>query len=183
MSEPNLKTSVGARVRQIRQNRDLEPEHLAEEIGESVEYLTKLENDEFNPPVAMIIRLAQALKVDSMVLLKEMQDREAANRHQEAVSKRTANYAYDLLAPEFLQKHLKSFMVTLEPSSSLEGPGYQHQGEEYHYVLEGDLKVSVGDETHLLGPGQSLYFDSSLVHQLHNAGETPCKVLVVLYTP
>ena len=183
MPEPNLDTTVGARVRQIRENREMEREHLAEEIGQSVEYLEKLENNEFNPPVAMIIRLAQALKVDSMVLLKESQGREAPVRRREAAGRRTAGYAYDLLAPESLQKHLKSFMVTIEPSSTLDSTGYQHRGEEYHYVLEGELKVTVGGETHRLGPGQSLYFDSSRVHRLDNAGDRACRVLVVLYTP
>jgi quercetin dioxygenase-like cupin family protein len=183
MAEMSPETPVGAKVKQLRENRSLSREDLAEAVGVGPDYLERLEEGGFRPPVAMLLSLAQALKVDSMVLLAE-QDRPGADeRRQEAVARRAENYAYELLAPEHVQEHLKSFLITLEPGQGLEGPGYHHEGEEYHYVLEGALRLEVGDEVHRLSPGESIYFDSSRVHKLHNPGNQACRVLVVLYTP
>ena len=182
MSETNS-MSIGARVKMLRENRDMELEHLAEETGQSQEYLQKLENDEFRPPVAVLLGLARALKVDSVLLLQEPEDREAGQHHVETVQKRTENYAYEALAPNHMQKYLKSFMVTIEPGTKLDGPGYQHKGEEFHYVLKGEVLIEVEGSQHLLKQNDSFYFDSSKVHKLSNPGTERTEVLVVLYTP
>jgi quercetin dioxygenase-like cupin family protein len=174
---------IGARVKQLRENRHMEPADLAGEVGESTEYILRLESGQFRPPVAMLLSLARALKVDSMLLLGEPEPVPSERRHKEAVRKRTKNYAYQVLAPELIQKYLKSFLVTIEPDADLEGPGYQHQGEEFHYVLKGEVTVSVGEEVHHLKKGEALYFNSEEVHQLSNPGSDPCEILVVLYTP
>ena len=177
------KMSIGARVKMLRENRSMEMEHLAEESGQSVEYLIKLENDEFRPAVAVLLSLARALKVDSMLLLQDAEKPHHEQRRAEAVQKRNENYAYELLAPGHLQKFLKSFLVTIEPGTKLDGPGYQHQGEEFHYVLKGEVIVEVEGALHHLHRNESLYFDSSKVHKLSNPSSGVTEILVVLYTP
>lgn len=182
MSDTAIK-SIGARVMTLRENRAMELEHLAEETGQTEEYLQKLENDEFRPPVAVLLSLARALKVDSMLLLQEEDQISREESRAEAVQKRTENYAYELLAPGHLQKFLKSFLVTIEPGTKLDGPGYQHNGEEFHFVLKGEVVIDVEGTQHSLKQNESLYFDSSKVHKLSNPSAEPTELLVVLYTP
>jgi transcriptional regulator with XRE-family HTH domain len=183
MADLSASAPLGEKVKQLRENRSMERQELAAELGVAPEYLQRLEEGGFRPPVAMLLSLAQALKVDSMVLLADQDAPGADQRREEVVRRRAENYAYELLAPGHVQRHLKSFHITIEPGQGLEGPGYQHEGEEYHDVLEGELGLEVGEETHRLAAGESIYFDSSRVHKLHNPGDAPCRVLVVLYTP
>jgi quercetin dioxygenase-like cupin family protein len=173
--------SLGQRIKWLRENREMSLEALANEVGHSVDHLKSIENDEVIPPVAVLLTLGRALKVDSTMLFKE--DEEASERRVEAVRKRTDHYSYQVLTPEAGDKHLKGFLVTIEPVSDLDGPGYQHDGEEFIYVLNGEVQVTVGENVNQLNKGDSLHFNSNLVHKLRNTGEDACELLVTLYTP
>ncbi|MGD8561406.1 MAG: XRE family transcriptional regulator [Desulfarculaceae bacterium] len=175
--------SLGQRIKRLRESRELSLEALANEVGYSLEYLTRIENDEVIPPVAVLITLGRALKVDSTLLLKDEEGNESLERRAEAVRKRTDQYSYTVLTSDSRDKHLMGFLITIDPNSDLEGASYQHEGEEFHYVLKGEVEVKVGDNLNHLTQGESLHFNSSLVHKLSNPGNTPAEILVVLYTP
>ena len=71
----------------------------------------------------------------------------------------------------------------IDPKSEHKPVGYQHVGEEFQYVLKGKIEVMVGENKNILGPGDSLHFDSSIVHKLRNISSETAELLVVLYTP
>jgi quercetin dioxygenase-like cupin family protein len=76
-----------------------------------------------------------------------------------------------------------AFRVTIEPRATHRKVGYQHEGEEFIYVLSGRLKITVAGEARVLGPGESIHFDSSRKHHLRNPGREPVALVVVLYIP
>jgi quercetin dioxygenase-like cupin family protein len=176
--------TLGPRIKKLRQSRAMSLETLANETGHAVDYLERIENDEVIPPVAVLLSLSRALEIDSGELLKDDdEESKAVERRAEAVRKRTDHYSYKVLTPEARHKHLKGFQVAIEADSDLEGPGYQHEGEEFVYVLKGQVEVKVGENVNSLAQGESLHFNSSLVHKLRNVGTERCELLVVLYTP
>ncbi|MBI5522556.1 MAG: helix-turn-helix transcriptional regulator [Desulfarculus sp.] len=183
MARTVKKASLGQRIKRLRTSRQISLETLANETGLAVEQLRRIEEDEMKPPVAVLLTLSRAMEIDSSDLLKEEDEALAQERRAQAVAKRTGHYSYQVLTPESRHKHLKGFLVSIEPVSDLEGPGYQHEGEEFVYVLKGQVRVTVGDNPNDLAAGQSLHFNSSLVHKLRNTGDRPCELLVVLYTP
>ena len=61
--------------------------------------------------------------------------------------------------------------------------GYQHKGEEFVYVLEGDVEITVGDHINSLGPHQSLHFNSGIRHKLKSISDEKAALLVVIYSP
>ncbi|MFH1035824.1 MAG: cupin domain-containing protein [Pseudomonadota bacterium] len=183
MARTVKKASLGQRIKRLRTSRGISLETLANETGQALEQLMRIEADEQKPPVRVLLTLSRALEIDSADLLKEEDEAVAVERRAEAVRKRTDHYSYRVLTPEARHKHLKGFLVSIEPVSDLEGPGYQHEGEEFVYVLAGQVRVTVGENHNDLTQGQSLHFNSSLVHKLRNTGQTRCELLVVLYTP
>jgi uncharacterized cupin superfamily protein len=70
-----------------------------------------------------------------------------------------------------------SILVTYQPggSSSVEGKLMRHSGIEYAYILEGNLTLQLEFETHVLGPGDSLQFDSIRPHLFTNNGTAVAK--------
>lgn len=183
MARKIKRQSLGQRIKRLRESRGVSLETLANETGQALDYLERMENDQVIPPVAVLLTLGRSLEVDSGELLRDEEENEAAERRAEAVKKRTTHYSYRVLTPEGLNKHLKGFLVTIDPASDLDGPGYQHEGEEFAYVLKGEVRVKVGENINTLAQGESLHFNSALVHTLSNPGATPCELLVVLYTP
>jgi transcriptional regulator with XRE-family HTH domain len=173
---------LGERLKDIRVEKGVSLDFLANETGFSTEYLGGVEKGEIMPPVATILRLSRALEIDSGILLREERE-EAEKTKAEDFKKRTEDYSYQTLTPEALYKHLKAFKVFIDPVSEHKGVGYQHEGEEFIYVLKGTVEVMVGENRNVLSLGESLHFNSSIMHKLRNLSAEKAEMLVVLYTP
>jgi len=180
-SNPNELVSVGEKIKRSRKEKNISLNFVANETGFSTEYLEKLESDEVIPPVGTILQIARALDIDSALLLKE-QESDLTDRITASI-KRTDSYAYKTLTPGVEKKHLKAFQVTIDPMQDHSGVGYQHEGEEFVYVLSGKVEVLVGDNVNILEEGDSLHFNSGIRHNLKNLSEERALLIVVLYVP
>ncbi|MFH0812810.1 MAG: XRE family transcriptional regulator [Pseudomonadota bacterium] len=174
--------SIGKILGKLRRGKKLSLMNLANETGLSTKYVSQIEKGEITPPVSVLLQLSKALEVDSSILLKEEKGR-AAEKSLEEYQKRTENYTYETLTPEAKHKHLRAFKVFIEPLSDHKGVSYQHQGEEFQYVLKGKIEVMIGENRNILGPGDCLHFNSSIVHKLRNISTERAELLVVLFTP
>ncbi|SPD74889.1 Transcriptional regulator, XRE family [uncultured Desulfobacterium sp.] len=173
--------SVGEKIRMAREGKNISLDVVANETGFSTEYLEKIETNATIPAVGTILQIARALDIDSAILLKE-QETEVINRIS-ASEKRTDNYAYKTLTPGVEKKHLKAFQVTIDPLQDHSGVGYQHEGEEFVYVLSGRIEVVVGENINVLNEGDSLHFNSGIKHNLKNLSDRQALLIVVIYVP
>lgn len=174
-------TPVGKKIKAARLEQKITHDNLANETGFSTDYLKKVEGGKVTPPVGTLLRIARALKIDSSFLLKE-QEAKIQDRIK-AFTKRTENYAYTTLTPGAENKHLKAFRVSIDPQQDHEGVGYHHVGEEFVYVLSGQVEILVGDHINKLGGGDSLHFNSGIPHNLKNVGDEEAELLVIIYNP
>jgi uncharacterized cupin superfamily protein len=78
---------------------------------------------------------------------------------------------------------MKAFLVTIDPREDHKMVEYRHEGEEFVYVIKGEIEVIVGENQHLLKKEETLHFDSGMGHKLRNLTEEEAKLLVVIYTP
>ena len=170
--------SLGERVRMMRERQHLDIKQLAEKTGYKEDYLNKIEEGKISPPVGALISISRALAVDSKTLLSE--DR---RKRRQSYVKRTKAYAYRSLTPGAEDKHLWAYLVALEPKKQHEMVAYKHEGEEFMYVLEGRVEVTVGEEAHELKKGQTIHFNSGVNHNLKNLSSKDSKLIVVVYTP
>ncbi len=109
--------------------------------------------------------------------------KEAAKKRTTSHKKRVASYAYLTLSDSGENKHLRAYRVTIEAKTEHEGVEYHHEGEEFVYVLQGGLKLEVGQNTSTLKAGGSISFDSALPHKLSNPTQEKAELLVVIYVP
>jgi len=175
--------SIGGKIKTIRKNKNISLTQIANETGYRVEFLEKIENGDLTPPVGVILQISRALDIESALLLRDQSNTANVNDRAHAYAKRTKNYAYTTLTPGAENKHLKAFRITLEPNQDHSGVGYQHEGEEFNYVLNGIIEVWVGEHVNTLKPGESLHFNSGIKHKLKNISDQQAELLVVIYTP
>lgn len=173
---------LGKRLAKMRREKKVTLKGLANETGLKATYISQIEKGESIPPVAVILQLSRALEIDSSILLREEKTREGRQSAAD-YQKRTEDYTYQTLTPEAQHKHLKAFKVFIEAKSVHKGVSYQHLGEEFIYVLKGEIEVMVGENRNVLGPGETIHFNSSIVHKLRNLSDEKAEFLVVLYTP
>ncbi|OQB54837.1 MAG: DNA-binding transcriptional repressor PuuR [Deltaproteobacteria bacterium ADurb.Bin151] len=174
--------SFGGRIRRLREAKGISLETLSHDTGYTVKFLKEIEEDKTPPPVAVVLQLGRVFKVD-VDQLQENREKEAAKRRRASHRKRVSSYAYTPLTAPGKDKHLRAYRVTIDPETEHEGVEYHHEGEEFIYVLQGGLTISVGQNTSKLKTGQSLSFDSSLSHKLSNPTRQKTELLVVIYLP
>ncbi len=172
----------GKRFMKLRRDKKMTLKHLANETGLKTDYISQVEKGEVIPPVAVILQLSRALEIDSSILLRE-ERKKSGRKSAEDYQKRTEDYSYQTLTPEAQHKHLKAFRVLIDPQSEHKGVSYQHLGEEFIYVLKGEIEVTVGENRNIINPHKCLHFNSSIVHKLRNISDEKAELLVVLYAP
>ena len=174
-------STIGQKIKKVRTAKKVTLDRLANDTGFSTEYIKEIESGQTMPPVGALLQLARALEVDSSFLLKEQESKLSARI--KAYTKRTDNYAYETLTPGAENKHLKAFRVSIPAGQDHKGVGYQHEGEEFDYVINGKIEVIVGDHVNKLGPGDSLHFNSGIRHMLRNIGKEDAELIVVIFNP
>jgi len=179
--KPEKPGTVGGKIKNSRMQKALSLEQIANETGFAVARLKGIEDGSITPSVGDLLHIARALQIDSDSLIKE-QDA-SINDRVTAYQKRTDDYAYETLTPGCERKHLKAFRVTIEAEQDHKGVGYQHEGEEFNYVLTGKVQVTVGEHRNILKAGDSLHFNSAIKHQLKNIGQETAVMIVVIYSP
>jgi transcriptional regulator with XRE-family HTH domain len=172
--------SIGKRIRLAREDRGLSVKELSERASCSDEYLGWVEDGQVEPPVALLIQLAKALKLDSSAFLYVD---ETPDRRLEEAAKRTEHYSYKTLTLSDTDSHLMAFSVTIPPRSAHKGVGYRHEGEEFVYVLSGEVEITIDQKKTRLAEKESLRFNSNLDHHLMNPGAVEAELLVILYLP
>ncbi|MBF0395413.1 MAG: cupin domain-containing protein [Desulfobacterales bacterium] len=178
-----LEHGIGAKIRKIRESHNLTIEDLCQATNQSPEFINQVENDEIIPSVGFVLRLSRALKVDPSAFLRDEEKNMIRDQRIEAFTRRTKNYSYQTLTPGAANEHLRAFMIAIEPMQSHKPVAYKHEGEEFIFVTEGDLELTLGNKPHHLKQGESIHFNSEIPHKLQSLSDADTKCIVVLYTP
>jgi transcriptional regulator with XRE-family HTH domain len=172
----------GAKLQKLRKGHDWSVEALAEETGQTPDFIQQVEADEISPPVGFLLRLAAALKVDPGTFLRKEAQAAILDRRLESYVRRTQNYSYQTLTEGSATDHLRAFMVTIEPHQTHKPVAYKHEGEEFIYVMAGELELTLGNKAHVLKTGEHIHFNSYIPHRLKSLSGQHTRCLVVLYT-
>ncbi len=188
--DEELPVKVGERVRMVREERGLSLNDISRRTGIDVQILEQVEDGSVAPPLGTVIRLAKALdmKMGYFISGEENQpytivqqgDRKVVSRYDSEKDKQYG-YEYESLAPHKKDRHMEPFLVTLSPSKTEEERS-THDGQEFIYVIRGQMEVRLGDEVHVLKPRDSIYYDSTMPHLVKCHGQEETKILAVLYT-
>jgi transcriptional regulator with XRE-family HTH domain len=188
MTQPELEElGLGEKLRRFREDRRLAIEELSTRSGLPRDRLEAFESGEEVPAIGDLIKLAGALDVslghffqraipEHRVEVVRAPDRWTVEPKSEMA--RSLNYRYQSLSYHLTEKLMSPFLVEIPPDTSREALTSKHAGEEFHFVLSGQLEVTVGDQVHRLGPGDSIYFDSRLEHTLRAVESTSVRLLV-----
>lgn len=179
---------IGVRIRQLREDKGLSLEKLSHLTGFDEKMLYDIERGNICPQLGTVIKLSKALDSALQRLIsREGQDLYVVTRAGESkeiirsTSRRgqRAAYTYMGLAPEVKGRHMEPLIVELETVPDEERS--VHEGEEFIYVLRGEVFLDIGEEHYELGPGDSAYYLSTTAHRL-SAKEGRAKILAVIYS-
>jgi transcriptional regulator with XRE-family HTH domain len=182
-------SSLGQRIKTAREGRGLTLKDISSRIGVDEKTLKLIESDDFAPPLGLLIKMGKTLDtqmgyfispgVDKPITVVRRSQRRPIARHGESRSA-IFGYTYESLAPEKANRAMEPFIVTLIPTDTDETS--IHDGQEFIFVLDGEVKVQVGTRVELLGQGDAVYYDSNLPHVVKAGGKQKATILAVIYT-
>ncbi|MBR1683055.1 MAG: helix-turn-helix transcriptional regulator [Bacteroidaceae bacterium] len=191
----NHQTIVGSKIKGLRESKNLSIEEIAERSGLSTEQITSIENDQYLPSLGPLIKVARALGVRLGTFLDDNDalgpvvcragdrgDDSSISFSNDAAEARQ-NMIYHSLAKQKTGRHMEPFVIDVLPSEEKSFQLSAHEGEEFIYVLSGELAIDYGKETYTLREGDSIFYDSIVKHHVHGAPGQAAKILAVVYIP
>ena len=179
----------------MRETKGLSLEEISERSGLSVEQIQSIETDQNLPSLGPLIKVARALGVrlgtflDDSDAIGPVVCRAADREKQSTISFSNGaadarkHMEYHPLAQQKAGRHMEPFIIDITPSEEREFQLSAHEGEEFIYVMQGEVEIDYGKEKYVLQEGDSIFYDSIVKHHIHGAPGKSAKILAVVYIP
>jgi transcriptional regulator with XRE-family HTH domain len=174
-------------IKLLRKSKGLTLQDLENITGLTKGYLSKIERSKKAPPYSTLDKLARALGVQINVLTSEKVQKLEDPRIEfvkngegrvEHTASRGKGYTYRALATRIIGKNVHPYII--EPAFEEEAI-FQHEGEEFLFVLEGFHELVYDGKKYLMEPGDSVYYDANVPHSGRSVGDKKSKLLAILY--
>ena len=165
--EPSPHSQIPVRIKELREDEEISVIDLARDTGISAEDYEGYESGKLDIPISILYKIAAALHVDPTVLLTgedpRMESAAVCRAGQGVQIERYPGYEFSSLAYNFKGRTIEPLLVYLDPSKP-EAALVHHDGQEFNYVTEGKVKITVGKRSYVLATGDSIYFDAGIPH-------------------
>ena len=177
---------IGAKLKRLRQDKKLTLKKLAEQAGCTDAALSKIERGEVTPTISLLKKTVNVLGAtlseflandedaqENVVIRKE--DRVRMDFHDMKISSHQ-------LVHNLKNKMMQPLYEIIKPGGG-SGGTYTHQGEEFGIVLEGELDITVDEQTYTIHEGDSFYYKSVRPHSFQNISDKDVEVIWVITPP
>lgn len=186
--------SVGAKIRSVRESKNVGLDELSQKCGLPVEQLAALEDGAPLPGIGPLMKIARALGVrlgtfldDSQqngpVVCKSAERKPVIRFSNNSENKNSAKLLYQSLSAGKESKSMDPFIIDILPDSTKDYVPSSHEGEEFIFVLSGKVEIVYGKSSYILEKGDSIYYDSVVKHHVHGVDDQPAQILAVIFTP
>lgn len=159
---------IGEKIKNLRLSCELTQEELADRCELTKGYISQLENDLTSPSIATLIDILSALGTN----LKEFfsddeQEERVCFGKNDFIEKVTDGYTLNWLVPNAQKNAMEPVHMVLNAGSSTD-EDFPHEGEEFGYVLKGEITLVLGKRKVKVKKGESFYFTARVVHKIEN---------------
>ena len=184
-------SAIGSKIKSLREMKQITLEELAQQSGLKLQYMSAIEEDDQVPTIGELIQITRVLGVRVGTILDDFSNdgpviSRAAEWKENPVLRGkegdSSPMSYFSLSSKKQDRHMETYIVNL---NNIDGKKElsSHEGEEFMYVLEGEIEVRYGKEVYNLSKGDTIYYDSIVPHLVLPAGNSDAKLLAVVYIP
>lgn len=184
---------LGNKITTLREAHHLTSQDLADRCGCDVALIQELEAGEVPASLAPLIKITRALGVRLGTLMDDdenlgpayidVEQMREVERTKSLETTSGGDLSYFSLAAGRPSRHMDPFVITVDPRGEADHELVGHEGEEWLYGMEGEIEIEYGKEIYVLHPGESIYYDSIVPHQVRAHNGQKAKFLAVVYTP
>jgi mannose-6-phosphate isomerase-like protein (cupin superfamily) len=183
---------INQRITYFMEQRQMDMESLSQKTGLDTALLDTMLTEDVYPPLGPLMKIARALGVRLGTFLDDQEScdpyivRKAQRQAEFSVlagKNKPAALNFFALGKGKTDRHMEPFFVEILPESAREKKVSSHEGEEFIAVIKGSIEVQYGQETHILNPGDSVYYNSIVPHYVSCAGDEKAEIHAVIYIP
>ncbi len=159
---------LGEKLKDLRLACELTQEELADRCELTKGYISQLENDLTSPSIATLIDILAALGTDIKEFFSDTEEVEKYSFNKnEFIEKVTDEYVLNWLVPNAQKNAMEPVHMILKPNCSTD-EDFPHEGEEFGYVIKGEIVLLIGKKRTKVKRGESFYYAANKVHQIIN---------------
>ncbi|HHW91886.1 MAG TPA: cupin domain-containing protein [Firmicutes bacterium] len=176
---------LGVRIRSIRKLKKMTIKEVAAQAGVTIGLISQIERNLANPSVKSLRKIAEVLGVPIATLFSQQPQRTGPVVRKEewkVLGSPETGVTYNLLTPDF-NRAIELVYGVYEPGAVTGEFLFVHAGEECCHILEGEMKLTLGETTYLLSEGDTISFKAMTPHKIENAGNTLLRALWAITPP
>ena len=175
--------SIGNKIKQLRIQKSLTQEELADRAELSKGFISQLERDLTSPSIATLVDILQCLGTDLKDFFNEETEEQIVFHKEDYFEKKDDENkrTIEWIVPNAQKDAMEPVRLTLASGGCSE-VYLPHEGEDFGYVLKGSVKVHYGGRSHTVRAGESFYFKAGKKHFIENTG-TREAILIWVTTP
>ena len=176
---------IADRMKGLRDIYSLSAEALAQELNIPIEEYLNYESGNYDIPVGLMYKIAHRFNVELAALLSgdnpKLHIYNIVRKGQGLIVERRKQYKYESLAFNFVHKKSEPFLVTVQPETDNTVLQFgSHPGQEFNYVIEGSVMLTIDDHELILNEGDSVYFDSSFNHAMKALNNKQARFIAII---
>ncbi|AFS77967.1 HTH-type transcriptional regulator with cupin domain [Gottschalkia acidurici 9a] len=175
---------IGEKIRRLRVKHSLTQEELANRCELTKGFISQVERDLTSPSIATLVDILDGLGTNLKDFFNEIQEEKIVFVKDDVFETENEELKYVLqwLIPNAQKNQMEPIMIELDGGGKSK-EDYPHEGEEFGYVLSGNIYLYIGSQRYKVKKGESFYFKAHANHYIENAGKAKAKVLWVSTPP
>ena len=173
---------LGTKLRDMRQQKNLTQEELADRCELTKGYISQLENDLTSPSITTLVDLLNALGSNLSEFFRDETEEKIVFSESEYIEKQSDGMTLEWVIPNAQKNMMEPVLVELAAGAST-STDFPHDGEEFGYVLEGKITVIRAGKSHTAKKGESFYYSADKEHQIVNKGKSKANFIWISTPP
>ena len=174
---------IGEKIKDLRLSCELTQEELADRCELTKGYISQLENDLTSPSIATLIDILSALGTNLKEFFSHEENEEKITfSKDDFIEKITDAYTLNWLVPNAQKNTMEPVYMMLNPLSATD-EDFPHEGEEFGFVLKGEIVIEIGKRKVKVKKGESFYYKSDKVHKIINKSDKKAEFIWVSSPP
>ena len=173
---------LGAKIKQMRNQLGLTQEELADRCELTKGYISQLENNLNSPSIATLTDILAALGSNLSDFFREEREEKVVFSKDEFIEKDSEGVIWNWLIPNAQKNMMEPVLVELAENAVTTGD-VPHEGEEFGYVLEGKISITLGKKRYTCKKGEAFYYPAEKPHSITNKHKGKSKFLWVSTPP
>jgi transcriptional regulator with XRE-family HTH domain len=176
---------IGKKIKELRENRNLNIKQLSELVECTSSLISQVERGKADPSISMLKRIAKALDVNIVdFFMKSVNDEDVVTGVDDRVDIQLKRWEAKIqsLVKNVTNKKMQPFYTVIKSGGGSHGM-YSHEGEEFGFVIKGEMELMLNEKIHKVRKDESFYFSSQIPHNWGNSGKEDVIVIWVITPP